>query len=124
MECEGGSVVAAGGVGDSEHVEITLQHPVLARVAMDDDKGKLEAVDAWDGEVVSVDGDAVAIVGKAVPAFAVHNNLEDVVFLVVKVFVDLASAEDGNVVFARVSAHYKGYIRFVHDMLYLFSVVK
>jgi hypothetical protein len=43
---------------------------------------------------------------------------------VVKVFVDLASAEDGNVVFTGVSAHYKSYFRFVHDMLYLFSVVK
>ena len=100
MKGEGGGVVAAGSVGDAEHVEVALQHAVFAGVAVDDDKGKVEAVDAGDGEVVAVDGDMLVVVGQAVPPLPVDDDFVDVVFLVVEGFVYLASALYGDVVFA------------------------
>ena len=45
-----------------------------------------------DGEVVTVDGSVVAVVGEAVPSVAVDDDFVDVVFLMVEVFVYLASA--------------------------------
>ena len=97
---EGGGVVAAGSVGDAEHVEVALQHAVFAGVAVDDDKGEIEAVDAGDGEVVAVDRDMLVVVGQAVPPLPVDDDFVDVVFLVVEGFVYLASALYGDVVFA------------------------
>ena len=59
---------------------------------MDDDEGQVEVVDTGDGEVVTVDGCVVAVVGETVPSVAVDDDFVDVVFLMVEVFVYLASA--------------------------------
>ena len=89
-ECRG--VESTGCVGNAEHVEVALEDTVLAGVSMDDDEGQVEVVDTGDGEVVAVDGSVVAVVGEAVPSVAVDDDFVDVVFLMVEVFVYLASA--------------------------------
>ena len=92
MESECGGVESAGSVGNAEHVEVALEDTVLAGVSMDDDEGQVEVVDTGDGEIVAVDGSVVAVVGETVPSVAVDDDFVDVVFLMVEVFVYLASA--------------------------------
>ncbi len=123
VEGERGGVEAAGGVGYVQKVEVALEHAVLAWVAVDDDEGEVEthgvAIGALKGEVGTVDGEMTAIVGEPIPAIAIDDNLVDIVFFVVEVFIYLASAVDRDVVFAGEAAHYQGDIFFRHGGFFL-----
>ena len=73
---------------------------------MDDDKGKVETVNPFDGEAASVHRMMRAIVGQPIPALAVYHYLIDIVFIVVQMFINLTPTADGDVMFAREASHY------------------
>ena len=85
---------------------MALKDSILTRIAVDDDKSKVETVNPFDGEVASVHRTMRAIVGQPIPALAVYHYLIDIVFIVVQMLIDLTPTVDGDVVFAREASHY------------------
>jgi hypothetical protein len=127
MESEAGGVESAGGVADTQHVEVALQDTVLAGVTMDDDESQVEMyllTIVLNAEIVKINGDALfplasqerGLGGEAIPPISVHDNLIYIIFIMVELTIHLVSAGDTDVVLTAEATHNKCYILLFHDI--------